>query len=138
MDFDMLLVDDNILEYKLIMARLEMLGQNNVDIRYAPDLAVACVHLADREPDLLLLDNRLPPVEDYRHSVGELRRAGYDGPIVVASASLDDSIFEYAADLGVDACIEKLDLTTDRLLTLIDEYSPAVTFDQGAAIHCTA
>lgn len=128
MCFNLLLVDDNALEYELLKARFEVAGRNDVDIHYAPDLAPACEKVARQKFDLLLLDNRLPPIEDFRQSATALRRSGHTGPVIVISACIDSPVFDAAPDFGIDACLSKLDLTTERLQALVDKYSPEMDF----------
>ncbi|MCS7057360.1 MAG: response regulator transcription factor [Meiothermus sp.] len=56
-------------------------------VRHAPDLTNARLLLAEAEPDLLILDVRLPESEDGGFILAqEVREAGYKGPILFMTA----------------------------------------------------
>lgn len=70
--------------------------------------------------DLILCDNRFPPFDDYRELVPIIRELGYEGPIVVYSASISNPYFEDYLNHDVSAVIAKEALDgaeLDRLLT---------------------
>lgn len=77
-------------------------------VTYAPDLEEARMALAELEPDLMLLDVRLPENEDGGFILArEARNAGYKGPILFMTArdSLQDRVM--GLDEGGDDYVVK-------------------------------
>lgn len=78
------------------------------EVRHAADLASARELLAEAEPDLLLLDVRLPESEDGGFILArEVRSAGYKGPILFMTArdALEDRVM--GLDEGGDDYVVK-------------------------------
>jgi CheY-like chemotaxis protein len=74
-------------------------------------------------PDLVFLDNRIPPYTDFRPGLKALRDAGYEGPVVVQSACVADEIFDEAPRLGVAEVIDKFDMNDVRLIELLQKHT---------------
>ncbi len=98
----LLLVEDEINIARPILLALRALGH---EVRYAPDLESARTLLTEAEPDLMLLDVRLPESEDGGFILAkEARVAGYKGLILFLTArdtskdrvqGLDDGADDY-------------------------------------------
>ncbi len=80
----LLLVEDEPNIARPVLRALEAQGHQ---VRHAPDLETARSLLAEAEPDLMLLDVRLPESEDGGFILArEARSAGYKGPILFMTA----------------------------------------------------
>ena len=79
------------------------------DVAYAGEAAgaeEAVAALEALEPDVVVLDARMPAVDGYETAVMLLeRRPGL--PILLCSAIVDDEIRERAAAAGIAACLSK-------------------------------
>jgi CheY-like chemotaxis protein len=106
----LLLIDDDPVEHHLLSAMLKRASRTDIGVTGAQTLDEALRQIAQLEPSAILLDHRLPPHDDYRHSIRELRKAGYDGPVVVISAAVGERSFEEAGRHGVTLVIDKLKL----------------------------
>lgn len=91
---------------------LQALRAQGHEVRHAPDLGSARRLLAEADPDLLLLDVRLPESEDGGFILArEARSAGYKGPILFMTArdALDDRVMGLD-DGGDDYVVKPFDL----------------------------
>jgi len=68
------------------------------------------------------LDNRIPPDSDFRNGFENIRRAGYSGPVIVNSVTVDDPTLRDAIALGVSRVVNKFDLREETLRELISTY----------------
>ena len=88
----LLLVED---EPNIAQPVVRALSAQGHTVRHAPDLETARRFVAEREPDLMLLDMRLPESEDGGFILArEARDAGYKGPILFMTArdALEDRV----------------------------------------------
>ncbi|PZA05818.1 MULTISPECIES: response regulator transcription factor [unclassified Meiothermus] len=80
----LLLVEDELNIARPLLRALEAQGHR---VQHAPDLSRARELLAEGEPDLMILDVRLPESEDGGFLLArEAREAGYKGPILFMTA----------------------------------------------------
>ena len=89
---NLLLVED---EPNIAQPMLRALSAQGYQVCHAADLATARHLMADRPPDLMLLDVRLPEDEDGGFILAkEVRGAGYNGPILFMTArdALEDRV----------------------------------------------
>lgn len=100
-----LLVED---EPNIAKPVLRALSAQGYQVRHAPDLETARQLVAEAEPDLMLLDVRLPESEDGGFILArEARAAGYRGPILFMTArdALEDRVM--GLDEGGDDYVVK-------------------------------
>ena len=101
-----LVVDDHADVRFLVRAILEDAAP---DVRYAGEAATAREAVAAveaLEPDVVVLDARMPAVDGFEAAAMLLeRRPGL--PILLCSAIVDDEIRERAAAAGIAACLSK-------------------------------
>lgn len=116
---DLLVIDDDETEKRLFEIYAADLHQIEVRCRFALDMEEARRELQHSRPDAIFLDNRIAPYENFTATVPLLRQAGFEGPVVVMSASLYDPVFDRAADHGVAACVDKLELSAATLESYI-------------------
>ena len=100
-----LLVDDN----KSLIELFKCYATNSkkIVLSCAASLEEAIDQISEKSPDVILLDSRLTPYNDFSESVPVLRRSGYDGKIVVISCDIHDQVFSDYRNYSVDGCIDK-------------------------------
>ena len=111
---NVLLVDDNEQNLELLLAYLEDLG---CELRTATDGAEALAEVAQRRPDLILLDVMMPRMSGFQ-TCARIKKdpATNDIPIVMVTALNEVSDAERAVESGADGFIvkpvNKLELVT--------------------------
>jgi CheY-like chemotaxis protein len=111
-----LIVDDDASTVKLIGLLLRC---EHMQVEEATDGLHGLEALIEKHPDLVVLDMQMPEM-DGRSFYKAARRVGYDGPIVVCSAS---GAHQAQKELGADAAIEK-PFDPDELVSSIKELLP--------------
>lgn len=119
-----LILDDDDHYTLLFSTYLKLSGVEGGAVEHAASTEGAVDRLRNFTPDIVFLDNRIPPNTDFRPGLKALRDAGYKGPVVVQSACLADEIFDEAAKLGVAEVIDKLEMSDDRLIELLQKHTP--------------
>ena len=101
-----LVVDDHADVRFLVRAILQDAGP---DVTYAGEAASAgeaVAALEAHEPDVVVLDARMPAIDGFEAAAMLLERRP-DLPILLCSAIVDDEIRERAAAAGIAACLSK-------------------------------
>ena len=117
---EILIVDDEPLDAERLTATLRVLFGYQVQIRWAPSLGEAVKCLAERLPTITFLDDILKPSDDAFLSIPELRRAGYDGPIIVVSGAVTQARRSRLIAGGASDVIHKDDVDSVRLAEAVD------------------
>jgi CheY-like chemotaxis protein len=124
MSFPRILILDDDDQYAFLFATYLKLGKvEGGTVEHAVSAEQAIEQLAKFTPDLIFLDNRIPPHADFRSPLRTLREAGYGGPVVVQSACVADDVFEDAKGLGVAEVIDKFEMNEDRLIQLLKKHA---------------
>lgn len=123
-DASILVIDDHANVSKLVEAYVAKASFNKVVIDHAPNLEVALIKIEQKQPNIVLLDNLLPPHFDFRHSVEELRTI-YDGPLVLFSGEIPHNIGAHKIDSSLTASMSKDDISSDKFIALISKYIQA-------------
>jgi CheY-like chemotaxis protein len=124
MSFPRILILDDDDQYAFLFSTYLKLGRvEGGRVAHATSTEMAVAQLAEFMPDMIFLDNRIPPHADFRAALTALRQAGYGGPVVVQSACVADDVFEDAKSLGVADVIDKFELSEDRLIQLLKEHT---------------
>ncbi|MEM8877815.1 MAG: response regulator [Pseudomonadota bacterium] len=121
-----LLIDDDPVEHHLLNAMLLRARRTDIEVSVAVTLDEAARKINTAAPGAVLLDHRLPPHDDYRISVQELRQAGYRGPVVVISAAIGERAFDEAKRHGVVEVVDKLRLWDEIVDGLFERIMPMV------------
>ena len=117
---EILIIDDEPLDAERLTATLHVLFGYQVQIRWARSLGDAVKSLAERLPTLTFLDDILKPSDDAFLSIPELRRAGYEGPIIVVSGAVTQSRRSRLIAGGASDVIHKDDVDSVRLAEAVD------------------
>lgn len=118
-----LLIDDDPDEFRLLKRTLNEVKGPLIELAYVGDIASAVSHLKANSIDIVLLDNRLLPNNDFRETAPQLRKAGYVGPIGIISSDISDSYFQKFPEFGADFRISKDEIDRAAISFIISEYT---------------
>jgi CheY-like chemotaxis protein len=118
-----LILDDDDHYAMLFSAYLKLSKVEGGAVEHATTTAEAVEHLREFMPDMVFLDNRVPPHSDFRYGLKALREAGYSGPVIVQSACVVDGIFDEAEKLGVAEVIDKFEMNEAKLMNLLQKHT---------------
>ncbi|MGQ0672287.1 MAG: response regulator [Hyphomicrobium sp.] len=106
------IIDDNERDAKHISAVLHLLLGRHVEIVHQRNIAVAIQKLRDEMPDLLILDDHLPPLDRAESSLRSLQRFGFKSPFLIISGTVTRSRRAELAILNPLAILEKDEINT--------------------------
>ncbi len=116
-----LVIDDHANVSKLVEAYVSKASLTEIVIDHAPNLEVALIKIDQKRPNIVLLDNLLPPHFDFRYSIEELRTV-YNGPLVLFSGEIPHNIGSQEIDRSLTASMSKDDISSDKFIALINKY----------------
>jgi two-component system, OmpR family, response regulator RpaA len=117
-----LVVDDDPQITKPLARLLKMEGY---EVWCAANAIMAMAQALQHEPDLILLDVALPPMDGLTFLfLLRDKPCGRDVPVIVISGQEDQSTIRRAQNLGVNDYLIKSQFTTAHLLALIRQYCP--------------
>lgn len=117
-----LMVDDEILEFKVLQQKMRTSPDFTIDADFAQSIEEAVERAKSVAYEMILVDNRLLPNNDFRETVPRLREIGYTGPIGVISSDISDAYFQQFEEFGVDFRIGKDEIDYHALRHIISEY----------------
>ena len=112
---DIAIVEDEAMDADRLNATLRVMFGYDFEVRRAATLGSAIDLVMTRAPELLFLDDVLKPADDASHSIPFLRRAGYQGPIIVISGRATRKRRSELLATGADEVIHKDDVDSVRL-----------------------
>jgi CheY-like chemotaxis protein len=112
---DVLVVDDEAPDADRIKATLRVMFGYDVEVRRASTLGSAVDCVLAKRPQLIFLDDILKPSDRATDTIPFLRRAGYDGPIVVISGQVTKKRRSELTSAGATDVIHKDELDSVRL-----------------------
>jgi len=118
-----LLVDDDPVEHTLLKRKLETAKDISIELDYVGDIGGAVEIVKSGGIDMIFLDNRLVPNNDFRETAPQLRNAGFIGPIGIISSDISGRYFEQFRDYGVDFRIGKDEIDGTAISFIIAEYT---------------
>lgn len=122
---DVLIVEDENFDAERLRATLRVIFGYGLEVRRASTLGAAVDCVLAKPPELLLLDDYLKPSDNAVHTIPYLRRAGYQGPIVVISGELDKARRALLLAAGVKDTIHKDALDSVRVAeALVSVFRP--------------
>ena len=112
---DILIIEDETFDADRVKATLHIMFGYDITIRHAAsiDRAIDCV--LDRKPQVVLLDDVLPPNENAVQTIAFLRKAGYEGPVIIVSDRASRLRSAQLRAVGAVDAIHKDNLDTVRL-----------------------
>lgn len=113
------IVDDCSLDGDVLASLLRKVLGADVRIMTARSIAAAREQWQQRRPDLMFLDDRLGPAGSANIHLPQLRRLGFNGPIVVMSGLMGRERRGEMIRLGAVEAVHKDDLVSARLIELL-------------------
>ena len=86
---DILVVEDEGFDERRLTAVLNIVLKRDCNIRIARSLTKAIDAVLETTPDMIFLDDYLEPNDSALETIPLVRRAGYQGPIIVISGEWD-------------------------------------------------
>ena len=118
-----LLIDDDPAEHILLQRKLQKADDVSIDLDYVADIGSAVDVVKSGGVDMVFLDNRLVPNNDFRETAPLLRQAGFVGPIGIISSDISGKYFEEFRDYGVDFKIGKGEIDASVIAFVVTEYT---------------
>jgi DNA-binding NarL/FixJ family response regulator len=112
---DVLIVDDNTFDADSLKATLNMMFSYKIETRRAKTLGSALDCVIEKKPDIIFLDDILPPNDNAAQTMPFLRRCGYEGPIVVVSGEMNRRRSHTLIAAGASDVVHKDDLESARV-----------------------
>jgi DNA-binding NarL/FixJ family response regulator len=130
---DILIVEDETIDADRMRAMLHIMFGYGLQIRRALTLGSALDCVIERKPDIVFLDDYLKPADNASHTIPFLRRAGYDGPIIVVSGRADRQRRAELKAAGAADVIHKDDIDTVQLTAALNRILGPQAPDGGSA-----
>lgn len=116
----LLYIDDTAFDRLMLERCLRSASVPGVTLETAATVEAGLQVLAARMPDLLFLDNRIPPYRDFEQVLPLLRAAGYAGPVVLLTGLPTEVMQQQLAQPGpVLAVLDKQHLAPQQLVDLL-------------------
>lgn len=104
---DILIVEDEAMDADRLRATLRAMFGYDLSVRRATTLGSALDCVIEKQPDLIFLDDHLPPKDNATLTIPFLRRCNYEGPIVIVSGLLTAKRAAELTRAGAAAAIHK-------------------------------
>ncbi len=112
---NILIVEDDTFDADRLRATLRVILGYEPNMRRASTLGSALDAVIASQPELIFLDDLLKPADTASHTIPFLRRAKYEGPIVVVSGQVTRTRKAELIRLGATDVIHKDDVDSVRL-----------------------
>ena len=112
---NVLIIEDETFDADRLTATLRVIFGYDIEVRTADTLTKGLDGVLQKPPELIFLDDILKPSDEATQSIPFLRRAGYDGPIVVVSGQVTKKRAFVLKDVGATDVIHKDDVDSVRL-----------------------
>ena len=113
---DILIIEDSQFDGKTMAALLRSAFGRDTVVRHASSLMRAKNMLLERMPDLVILDDIMPPKDRADTSLPYLRQSGVEAPIVVVSGEMTRLRRLTLLQAGANEVLHKDDLNVMRLV----------------------
>jgi DNA-binding NarL/FixJ family response regulator len=127
---DVVVVDDENIDADRMLATLRVMFGYDVTVRRAATMNAAIDLVMQKSPDIVFLDDILKPSDDASQTIPFLRRANYNGPIVVVSGQVTRNRRTVLITAGATEVIHKDDVDSVRLTEILQRIF-AVKKDNG-------
>ena len=107
---NILIVEDEATDADRLKATLHLMFGYDIQIQHAATLSIATDLILENTPQLVFLDDILKPSDTASHSIPLIRRAGFDGPIVVISGQVTRTRRNELYDIGATEVLHKDDV----------------------------
>ena len=129
---DILIIEDETPDADRLKATLRVMFGYELALRRAATLGSAIDQVMQKKPELVFLDDVLKPTDEAHQTIPFLRRAGYDGPIVVVSGRVTRQRRAILLEAGATDVIHKDDVDSVRLAEALTRvFGKADSKDRG-------
>lgn len=118
---DILVIEDETFDSDRMQGTLRKIFGHGLEIRKANTLTSALDRVLDRKPELVILDDYLLPSDTALDTIPLLRRAQYEGPIIVVSGRLSRTRRLKLREVGASAAIHKDELDSGSIVAAVTE-----------------
>jgi CheY-like chemotaxis protein len=119
---DIMVIDDSAQDCMHLRTLVHLLLGDGVTTTCFSSVARAGSKLRERMPDLLFLDDHVPPVDRIETSLKTLQRFGYAGPVVFMTGALSTARRRELIPLLPLAILDKDDLNSLRLAEILSTF----------------
>ncbi len=112
---DIIIVEDEGFDERRLTAVLNIVLKRDCNIRIARSLTKAIDAVLEAMPDMIFLDDYLEPNDSALDTIPMVRRAGYEGPIIVLSGEWDRESAIQLKKAGASGSIHKEDINSVEL-----------------------
>lgn len=118
---DILVIEDEAFDSDRMQGTLRKIFGQGLEIRKASTLTSALDRVLDKRPELVILDDYLLPTDTALDSIPLIRRAQYEGPIIVVSGRLNRTRKIRLREVGASASIHKDELDSGSIVAAVTE-----------------
>ncbi len=112
---NVLIVEDSSIDSERLRATLHIILGRDLNVRVAETLGSALDSVLADMPDIVFLDDYLKPNDSAIETIPFLRRAGYEGHIIVISSELDRQRKLRLMSLGAAQALHKDDVDSSQI-----------------------
>ncbi len=116
-----LVIDHTCADADRIRATLSVIFGYDLKVRHATTIKLAVADIMEEMPHIIFVDDCLKPTDNALETIPLLRRAGYQGDIVVVSGQLDHHRHRRLMAAGAADAIHKDDLNSVRIGETLDK-----------------
>lgn len=118
---DILVVEDEAFDSDRMLGTLRKIFGYELEIRRAHSLTSALDCVLERRPELVVLDDYLLPSDTALDSIPLIRRAQFEGPIIVVSGRLNRARCSELLGAGASATIHKDEVNSGTIAAAVIE-----------------
>lgn len=112
---NILIVEDETFDADRLKATLHLMFGYEIEIRRAATLGRALDEVIAQTPEIIFLDDVLKPSDNAAQTLPFLRRAGYEGPVVVVSGQVTRRRKSVLIEAGASDVIHKDEVDSVRV-----------------------
>jgi CheY-like chemotaxis protein len=120
-----MVIDDNVLDSDHVAAVLHLLLGRDITIVKKRLMPAALEALRTMKPDLVFLDDYLPPLDRAESSIKGLARFGYTGPVVIMSGNFSRTRKMELAKYEPLALLAKDDINSFAIAEVLSRLAPS-------------
>lgn len=133
---DVLIVEDEDADADRLKATLRVMFGYDIEVRRAATLGAAIDSVMAKSPEFVFLDDVLKPSDEAHQTIPFLRRAGYEGPIVVVSGRINRQRRATLLGAGANDVIHKDDVDSVRLTEALTRVFAAAEAPRARSGRC--
>lgn len=121
---NVMVIDDNPLDARHVTAILHILLGRGITVTHYKSVALAISNLRTQMPDLLFLDDVIPPLDRAESSLKSLHRHGLVAPIIIMTAMLTQARRKQLMGLDLLGILHKDDIDSFSIGEILQRLVP--------------